>query len=197
MGTADKPVLIGSVAVVTLLLAAVAGLLSARRPAVGRIVILGLAVLAGGLVQSTIGFGMAVVAAPFVVLLAPDLMPAALLVPSLALPVLQLSHGVRDVAWRPLGWALAARLLLTPVGVAVVVAVSPRAIAGLVGLLILVTQPSHCYQRRLSKSSTWHAVAPASRQRRGTPRREPCAPAALSEARPPSRHPPHNDAPAK
>lgn len=46
MGTADKPVLIGSVAVVTLLLAAVAGLLSARRPSVGRFVILALAVLA-------------------------------------------------------------------------------------------------------------------------------------------------------
>ena len=46
MGTADKPVLIGSVAVVTLVLAAVAGLLSARRPMVGRLVILALAVLA-------------------------------------------------------------------------------------------------------------------------------------------------------
>ena len=44
---------------------------------------LGLAVLAGGVVQSTIGFGMAVVAAPVVVLLAPDLMPAALLLPAL------------------------------------------------------------------------------------------------------------------
>lgn len=100
---------------------------------------LGLAVLAGGLVQSTIGFGMAVVAAPFVVLLAPELMPAALLVPSLALPVVQLVHGTRDVAWRPLGWAVAARTLLTPVGVAVVVYFSPRAIAALVGILILVT----------------------------------------------------------
>ena len=81
---------------------------------------LGLAVLAGGVVQSTIGFGMAVVAAPVVVLLAPDLMPVALLVPALALPVLQLSHGMRDIAWRPLGWAMAARALFTPVGVAVV-----------------------------------------------------------------------------
>ncbi len=100
---------------------------------------LGVAVLAGGVVQSTIGFGMAVVAAPVVVLLAPELMPAALLVPALALPVLQLSHGDRDIAWQPLGWALGARTLLTPVGVAVVAAVSARAIAALVGVLILVT----------------------------------------------------------
>lgn len=101
---------------------------------------LGLAVLAGGFVQSSIGFGLAVVAAPFVVLLAPDLMPAALLLPSLALPMLVLSHGGdRDIAWRPLGWALGARTLFTPVGVAVVAWFSPRAIAALVGLLILVT----------------------------------------------------------
>ncbi|MFW5471190.1 molybdopterin-dependent oxidoreductase [Knoellia sp. CPCC 206435] len=46
MGTADKPVLIGSVALVTLLLAAVAGVLAARRPTVGRLVILALALLA-------------------------------------------------------------------------------------------------------------------------------------------------------
>lgn len=100
---------------------------------------LGLAVLAGGFAQSTIGFGLAVVAAPFVVLVAPDLMPAALLLPALALPVLQLSHGDRDIAWRPLGWALGARTLFTPVGVAVVAWFSPRAIAALVGVLILVT----------------------------------------------------------
>lgn len=100
---------------------------------------LGLAVLAGGVVQSTIGFGMAVVAAPVVVLLAPDLMPVALLVPAFSLPVLQLSHGVRDITWHPLGWAIAARALFTPVGVVVVATFSPRAIAALVGVLILVT----------------------------------------------------------
>ena len=103
------------------------------------VLLLGLAVLAGGVVQSTIGFGLAVVAAPVVVLLAPDLMPAALLLPALTLPLLQLSRGPRDVAWRPLGWALGARTLFTPVGVAVVAWFSPRAIAALVGVLILVT----------------------------------------------------------
>ncbi|MFW5473614.1 molybdopterin-dependent oxidoreductase [Knoellia sp. CPCC 206450] len=46
MGTADKPILIGSVAVVTLLLAAAAGLVSRTRPLAGRLVIVGLATLA-------------------------------------------------------------------------------------------------------------------------------------------------------
>jgi len=46
MGTADKPVLIGSVAVVTLIFAAVAGLVSRSRPTVGRLMIVVLAALA-------------------------------------------------------------------------------------------------------------------------------------------------------
>ncbi|MDT0212978.1 molybdopterin-dependent oxidoreductase [Rothia sp. ARF10] len=46
MGTADKPILIGSVTVVTLLLAAAAGLVSRTRPLAGRLVIVGLATLA-------------------------------------------------------------------------------------------------------------------------------------------------------
>lgn len=46
MGTNDKPILIGSVAIVTLLLAAVAGLVSRKRPLLGRLVIVALAALA-------------------------------------------------------------------------------------------------------------------------------------------------------
>lgn len=45
----------------------------------------GLAVLAGSVVQSSVGFGLAVVAAPFVIVLAPDLMPGALILAVVAL----------------------------------------------------------------------------------------------------------------
>lgn len=100
--------------------------------------LLGLAVLVGALVQSSIGFGMAVVAAPFVVVAAPELMPAAVLLTSFSLPVVQLTLGERDIDWRLLGWVLAARLLLTPVGVLAVALLSPSAIAVGVGLLILL-----------------------------------------------------------
>jgi uncharacterized membrane protein YfcA len=100
---------------------------------------LGVVLAAGAFVQSSIGFGMAVVAAPFIVLLEPALMPGALLVTTFSLPVVQLAHGATDIAWRPLGWALTGRLLLTPVGVAVVAFFSARAIAATVGVLILAT----------------------------------------------------------
>ncbi|NYG08446.1 hypothetical protein BJ986_002933 [Phycicoccus badiiscoriae] len=103
------------------------------------VLLLGLALFAGAFVQSSIGFGMAVVAAPFLVLFAPALMPGALLVTSFSLPVVQLLHGPRDVEWRSLSWALAARLLVMPLGVAAVALLSVRAISVVTGVLILLT----------------------------------------------------------
>jgi Sulfite exporter TauE/SafE. len=102
-------------------------------------VALGLAVALGAFVQGSIGFGIAVVAAPFIVVWAPDLMPVAMLVASLAVPVVQLVHGPREIAWRPLTWAIIGRVLFTPVGVWVVAAFSVHVIAGLVGVLLLLT----------------------------------------------------------
>ncbi|SDO97970.1 hypothetical protein SAMN04489867_1088 [Pedococcus dokdonensis] len=103
------------------------------------VLLLGAALLVGAFVQSSIGFGMAVVAAPFIVVFTPELMPGALLVTSFSLPVVQLVHGPRDIAWRPLGWALAARMLVTPLGVAAVALLSVRALSVVTGLLILLT----------------------------------------------------------
>lgn len=100
---------------------------------------LGVALFAGAFVQSALGFGMAVVAAPFIVVFAPDLIPGALLVTSFSLPVVQLLHAPFDVAWRSLSWALLGRLVLTPVGVAVVAVLSVDAISVIAAVLILVT----------------------------------------------------------
>jgi DMSO/TMAO reductase YedYZ molybdopterin-dependent catalytic subunit len=56
-GTADKLVLVGSVTVVVLLLAAVAGIVAARRPTAGLLVVVGLAVVAGALAVLRPGAG--------------------------------------------------------------------------------------------------------------------------------------------
>lgn len=103
------------------------------------LLLLGLAVLCGSMVQSTIGFGIAVVAAPFVVTVRPDLMPASLIVCVFFLPLLQLLGGARDISWPHLRWALGARVLATPLGVALVVVASPDVIGLTVGVLILLT----------------------------------------------------------
>lgn len=99
---------------------------------------LGLVVTIGTMTQAVVGFGLAVVTAPFVVIFAPDLMPAALLVTSLALPVIQLARGERDIDWPNLRWAVAGRVLLMPAGVALVALTSPTVIAVIVGVMVLV-----------------------------------------------------------
>lgn len=100
---------------------------------------LGLVVLLGSVVQSTIGFGIAVVAAPVVVMARPDLMPASLLVCVFFLPLTQVITGPRDIAWPHLRWALGGRILATPAGVLLVTVASTDVIALVVGILILVS----------------------------------------------------------
>lgn len=99
---------------------------------------LGLALVLGAAVQSTVGFGLAVVAAPFVVLLAPELMPGSLLVCGFFLPLWEVLRNDRDLDVRLLASAYGMRLLLTPVGVALVVWAGAREIALIVGVMILL-----------------------------------------------------------
>ncbi|NHN54865.1 sulfite exporter TauE/SafE family protein [Calidifontibacter sp. DB0510] len=101
------------------------------------IVVLGLIIAFGALVQSVVGFGLAVVAVPFMVLIAPDLLPGAMLVTSLALPAWELISGPRDVDWQHWWWAIGGRVALMPVGVWLVAHASSSAIALIVGVLVL------------------------------------------------------------
>ncbi len=102
------------------------------------VILLGAMITLGAMVQATIGFGVAVVAAPFVVVLAPELMPGALLVVGFVLPLVEVTTGSRLVEWRALRWALVARLLTTPLGVLVVARFSATAIAVTVGVMVIV-----------------------------------------------------------
>jgi uncharacterized membrane protein YfcA len=107
-------------------------------PTVGLVALLGAAVLVGAVVQGSVGFGIVVVAAPFVIWAAPELMPGTMLVCGFVLPVMHLLGSWREVDRGHVTPALAARLALTPVGVWVVAVSSPRLIALLVGVLVLV-----------------------------------------------------------
>ena len=57
--------------------------------------VLGLVLFAGAFVQSSVGFGINVIAGPAVVIFAPDLMPGALVLNGFILPTIQL---VRDLS---------------------------------------------------------------------------------------------------
>lgn len=104
----------------------------------GIVLLLGVIVVIGSLVQAVVGFGIAVVSAPFVVVLAPDLMPGALLLTSLTLPLVQLARENVDIDRPVLTWALAGRILLMPLGVAIVAWLPATAIAVVVGVMVLV-----------------------------------------------------------
>jgi uncharacterized membrane protein YfcA len=114
-------------------------------PSLGLVLLLGTAVMAGAVVQGSVGFGIVVVAAPFVIWAAPDLMPGSMLVCGFVMPTVQLLTRWRDIDWTSLRAALAGRLLLTPVGVWVVAVASTRLIALLVGVLVLVVAVASVY----------------------------------------------------
>jgi uncharacterized membrane protein YfcA len=107
-------------------------------PTLGLVLLLGGAVLVGAVVQGSVGFGIVAVAAPFVIWAAPELMPGSMLICGFVMPLLHLVSRWREVDGSSLRSALAGRLLLTPVGVWVVAVSSPRLIALLVGVLVLV-----------------------------------------------------------
>lgn len=96
-----------------------------------------LAVLAGAAVQSAVGLGLGLVAAPIVSYLDPTVMPGAMLITGVLLPVLTLLQEWRHVDWRGVAWGLPARVPGTMAGVWVVAVLEPRALAALVGFMVL------------------------------------------------------------
>lgn len=104
----------------------------------------------GAFVQGTVGFGLAVVASPFVIFTEPALMPGAVLIATFVVPIIELLVGPRDIAWRPLGWALIGRIALTPVGVLLVAWASPDLIGALVGALILIVVALSVWRLRIA-----------------------------------------------
>lgn len=101
------------------------------------LLVAGIAVLAGAAVQSTVGLGLGLVAAPVISFLDPTLMPGAALVPGVVLPMLTLLQEWRQVDWRGIAWGVPARLPGIVAGVWIVATLEPRALAGLIGAMVL------------------------------------------------------------
>ncbi|GIH90712.1 permease [Planobispora siamensis] len=102
------------------------------------VVLAGLAVLLGAIVQGAVGFGLGLVAAPIITILAPSVVPGAIQVVNVTLPLFTLMVEWRRVDWRGLGFALLGRLPGSLLGGLVVVYVSTRALGVLVGVMVLV-----------------------------------------------------------
>ncbi|MEI2818687.1 MAG: sulfite exporter TauE/SafE family protein [Marmoricola sp.] len=118
-----------------------------------------LVLVAGATVQSLVGLGLGLVAAPIVTLLQPDLMPELLLVLGALLPVLTLIEERGAIDWRGLGWALPARLPGTWVGVALLAAASATQLDLVIGSMVLVAVALTAFAPVIPKS--WIALVTA------------------------------------
>ena len=96
------------------------------------------ALLVGAVVQSVVGLGLGLVAAPVVTLVEPSVMPELMLWLAVAMPLVTLAGEREDIDWRGLAWAFPPRLVGTVGGVAVVVAAPDRLIGVAVGVMVLV-----------------------------------------------------------
>lgn len=104
----------------------------------GVLVVLAAAVVVGALVQTVVGLGLGLVAAPVTVLAAPQLMPGLMIGLAMVLPCLTLLSEHQEIDWRGLGWSLPTRVVGTGMGVVLVSVFSDRAVGVAVGVMVLV-----------------------------------------------------------
>ncbi|WP_219414451.1 sulfite exporter TauE/SafE family protein [Pseudonocardia nigra] len=102
------------------------------------IVLAGLVVALGALVQGTVGFGISLISAPFLAMVDPALVPVPLLLLTTGHALLALYRERGDTDWTGVGWALLGRLPGTALGVLAVVALPPRWFAAVVAVTVLV-----------------------------------------------------------
>jgi uncharacterized protein len=101
------------------------------------VMLAGVAVLVGAVVQGAVGMGVGLVAAPIVTLLDPSLMPGSLLVCGFFMPAMSLATEHRHVDPR-VGWVFAGRLVGTLPGIAIVAALPKDDLAIAVGVMTLL-----------------------------------------------------------
>lgn len=115
-----------------------------HEPAAGALAALWLPLLAasaaiafGALVQGAVGFGMALVAAPLLVLIRPELVPGPLLVNGLALTLLVARRERDSIDLLGVKWGLVGRLPGIAIGALVLAQISEQAMSLLVGISVL------------------------------------------------------------
>ncbi|MGN9841849.1 sulfite exporter TauE/SafE family protein [Nonomuraea sp. H19] len=96
------------------------------------------AVFVGAIVQGGVGFGLGLVAAPVLTMLGPDLMPGAIQVVNMTLPLFTLAAEWRKVDWPGLGFALLGRIPGSVLGAVIVVYVSVYARGIFVAVMVLI-----------------------------------------------------------
>jgi len=95
-------------------------------------------VFAGSLVQGCIGFGLALVAAPVLMLIDPLYVPAPLLIAAFALTLLMSVRERKEIVWSALTWAVAGRIAGSAAAAVLVARLPADDLALLFGVLLLL-----------------------------------------------------------
>ena len=103
----------------------------------GVLLLAGLGVLVGAVVQGCVGLGLGLVAAPVMALLDPTLVPATILLVTSVLPVLTAVRELDDVDWSGLRFSLGGRLPGVVLGSWIVVTQPARTTAIVVAVVVL------------------------------------------------------------
>lgn len=114
------------------------------------LLVAGVTVLLGSAVQSGVGLGLGLVAAPVLVVLEPSLMPGALLTATVVLPLLTVCTEWRHIDWRGLAWGLPPRIPGAVAGAWLVGVLDPRILGAVVGATVLAA---------VGLSALWRAPA--------------------------------------
>ena len=97
----------------------------------------GLVILAGSVVQGSIGLGISQVAAPILMIIDPGLMPGSMILVAALLPVITLFREHADIDWLGLAWAFPGRLIGTALGGWLVVVVSSDVLGFVLATMVL------------------------------------------------------------
>ncbi|HAT50858.1 MAG TPA: sulfite exporter TauE/SafE family protein [Alphaproteobacteria bacterium] len=96
------------------------------------------AVIIGAMIQGTIGFGLALVAAPLLLLIAPDMIPGPMMFATFALTFLTWWRERWAVHWKDIPWALTGRITGTLLGTVAMATIPSELLISTMGLLIVL-----------------------------------------------------------
>lgn len=123
-----------------------------------------LALSAGALVQSLIGFGMAIVAAPFLMMIDPSLVPATVTMVTMGLAMINTWQYRSQLSLKGLGWAFIGRIPGTFVAGILLAYLSLNALEIIMGLAVLIAVLASMFKLAVeptNKNMFWAGFAAA------------------------------------
>ncbi|MBT2227059.1 TSUP family transporter [Nonomuraea sp. NEAU-A123] len=119
----------------------------------------GMAVFVGAIVQGSVGFGLGLVAAPVLTMLDHSLMPGAIQVVNVTLPLFTLAVEWRKVDWRGVAFGVLGRVPGGVIGAAIVVYISVYTRGVFVGVMVLLAVGLTAWAVSVPRNAVTVAVA--------------------------------------